>query len=176
MRAWLVLCLLWPLTSAGGEVLDAGVSRTEHGFSVYVTALIDAPVARVRRVITDYANLVAINPSIIESRVLPAARPGSQRVRTVVRVCILVFCKDVVQEQDVTETADGYVEAVMVPGHCDFRAGLARWKLEAEGAATRLHFTHDFEPDFWVPPVIGPWLIRRKLVEEVEATMRYIEL
>ena len=175
MRGVLLCCLLWPLLAAGGEILDAGVSREGAGFSVFITARIDAPVVEVRRAITDYANLATINPSIIESRLLPAVRPGSQRIRTVVRVCILVFCKDVVQEQDVTETADGYIEAVMVPGHCDFRSGLARWKLDPEGAATRLHFTHVFVPDFWVPPIIGPWLIRNKLVQEVEVTMRHIE-
>jgi hypothetical protein len=38
-----------------------------------------------------------------------------------------------------------------------------------------LQFTDTFEPDFWVPPVIGPWLIQRKLVRELTETMAYIE-
>ena len=40
---------------------------------------------------------------------------------------------------------------------------------------TELQFTETFEPDFWVPPVIGPWLIQRKLVSEVAETVMYIE-
>jgi hypothetical protein len=30
-------------------------------------------------------------------------------------------------------------------------------------------------PDFWVPPLIGTWMIEDKLVEEVELTARHIE-
>jgi hypothetical protein len=81
----------------------------------------------------------------------------------------------VVQVQDVTLLAGHVIEAVILPEFSDFRSGLARWQLTARGAATQLEFSNSFEPDFWVPPVIGPWLIKRKLVWEVTETAMYIE-
>ena len=107
---------------------------------------------------------------------LVSPHAGRLRVRSVVRVCILIFCKRVVQVQDVTLVDDHTVVATMVPGAGDFRAGLSRWELTAVGAATELHFTQVFEPDFWVPPLIGPWLIEKKLVREVAETAMYIEV
>ena len=90
-------------------------------------------------------------------------------------ICILVFCKQVEQMQRVVQVDSRTVEAVMLPGQGDFRTGFARWRFGGDGTATELYFTEELEPDFWVPPLIGPWLIERKLVREVTETVRYIE-
>jgi hypothetical protein len=81
----------------------------------------------------------------------------------------------VVQVQDVRMPDAHTIEASMVKGEGDFRSGEARWVLQEHEGATRLHFSHVFEPDFWVPPLIGPWMIEDKLVEEIEVTGRHIE-
>jgi hypothetical protein len=31
------------------------------------------------------------------------------------------------------------------------------------------------EPDFWIPPLIGPWLIKRKLLSETLETVDNLE-
>jgi len=166
---------LFPGVLPAGEILDSSVVHDEAAYRLSITARVEAPLAVVYQSITDFSNLAAINPSIEESEVLESQGAGRQRVRSVVRVCILVFCKRVVQVQDIILVDSRTVVAIMVPGAGDFRAGLARWELTAVGTATDLHFTEIFEPDFWVPPVIGPWLIEKKLVREVAETTLYIE-
>jgi hypothetical protein len=172
----LFVSLLWfPCVLQAGEVL---ASRVTHDGTVYrlsITARVDAPLAVVYQAITDFTNLADINPSIEESQVLKSPAADRHRVRSVIKVCILLFCKRVVQVQDVRLVDGRTLEATMVPGAGDFRAGLARWKLTADGAATELHFNEVFEPDFWVPPLIGPWMIEKELVREVVQTARYIE-
>jgi hypothetical protein len=86
-----------------------------------------------------------------------------------------MFCKRVVQVQDVTRPGEYVIEAVIVPSVSDFRSGFARWQLRPQGESTLLSFSHRFEPDFWVPPVIGPWIIKRTLISEVAETAMYIE-
>jgi hypothetical protein len=166
---------LFPGVLLAGEILESSVAHDGAVYRLSITARVEAPLAVVYRSITDFSNLAAINPSIEESQVLASQSAGRQRVRSVIRVCILVFCKRVVQVQDVTLVDHRTVVATMVPGGGDFRAGLARWELTAVGAATDLHFTEAFEPDFWVPPLIGPWLIEKKLVREVAETAMYME-
>ena len=166
--------LLLPCLVQAGSIQDSSVSREGDIYSLSVTARIEAPPARAYRSITDFSNLAAINPSIEESTVLES-QGNRRRVHTVIRVCILVFCKRVQQVQDVTLVDSGTLEAVMVPGAGDFRGGDARWTITADGAATELQFSETFEPDFWVPPVIGTWLIERELVREVAETAMYIE-
>jgi len=166
---------LFPCVLLAGKILESSVIHDGAVYRLSITARLEAPLAVVYQSITDFSNLAAINPSIEESQVLESQGSGRQRVRSVVRVCILVFCKRVVQVQDVTLVNYRTVVATMVPGAGDFRAGLARWELTAVGTATDLHFTETFEPGFWVPPIIGPWLIEKKLVREVARTTLYIE-
>lgn len=174
MRRLLPVLLLLPLPAPAVEITASGVVREDSVYTAHVDARIEAPLALVHAAITDFENLAAVNPSFEQSSVL-IRTAERQRVRTVINVCILIFCKRVVQVQDVRMPDMHTIEATAVPGAGDFRSGQARWVLQAEGDATRLHFSHVFEPDFWVPPLIGPWMIEDKLVEEVEVTGRYIE-
>lgn len=174
MRTLLPALLLLPSLAAAAGIGTSGVTRENNIYTVHIDARIDAPLAVVHAAISDFEHLTAINPSIEESRVLIETL-DLQRVRTVVRVCILIFCKRVVQVQDIRKPDAYTIEASMVPGEGDFRSGIARWVLHAEGGVTLLHFTVVFEPDFWVPPLIGTWMIEEKLIEEVEVTARYIE-
>lgn len=176
VRRFIISLLLLPCSLPAGEILDSGVTHDEAIYNLSITARVNAPLALVYRSITDFPNLAEINPSIEESQVLASSDSDRQRVRSVIRVCILVFCKQVVQVQDVTLVDAHTVVATMVPGAGDFRAGVARWELMTDGNATLLHFTEEFEPDFWVPPVIGPWLIEKELVKKVAETVMYIEM
>jgi len=176
MRMHLIVVLLLLPAAHAGEILDSSVSHEGVIYSLSVTARIDAPLDTVYRSITDFDNLAAINPAIEESRLLSMPTADTWRVRSVIRVCILMFCKRVQQVQDVT-LLEGYaIKAVTLPQGGDFRSGVAHWQLMASGTSTEMLFTNTFEPDFWVPPLIGPWLIKRKLMREVAETAMYIEV
>ena len=173
-----VFAVLWLLSSVSqaGDILASRVSHEGDRYTLTVTARIDAPLDTVYRSITDFDNLDAINPDIEESQLLTTRPPDTRRVRSVIKVCLLTFCKRVQQVQDVTLLSGHAIEAVIVPEGSDFRSGVARWQLTPSGASTELVFSNSFEPDFWVPPVIGGWLIKRKLVWEVAETARHIEV
>jgi hypothetical protein len=176
LPALLALLVFLPAAATAGEVLTSRVTHADGRYDLAITARIDAPSDAVLHAITDYSNLAAINPDIEVSELLGTTPAGASLVRTVIRVCILVFCKQVEQLQQVTYPDADTIEAVIVPEGSDFRSGVARWQLASPTAlTTELRFTETFEPDFWVPPVIGPWLIRRKLVREVAETIMYIE-
>jgi hypothetical protein len=176
VRYLLAVLLLLPSASPAGSILSSSVNHEGDLYSLSVTARIDAPLDTVYRSITDFDNLAAINPAIEESHMLSMPSAGTWRVRSVIRVCILMFCKRVQQVQDVT-LLEGYaITAVTLPQEGNFRSGVAHWRLKTSGTSTEMLFTHTFEPDFWVPPLIGPWLIKRKLVQEVAETARYIEV
>ena len=176
IRRLLAVLLLMPPAALAGEILDSSVSHEGVLYSLSVTARIDAPLDTVYRSITDFDNLAAINPAIEESQLLATPTADTRHVRSVIRVCILVFCKRVEQVQEVTLLEDYALDAVVLPQGGDFRSGVAHWQLTAKGATTEMLFTNTFEPDFWVPPVIGPWLIKRKLMREVAETAMYIEV
>ena len=170
----MVLLLVPGLTQAA-SILQASASVDDGVYSVSVDTRIGAPVATVMHTLTDYTHLTRINPDILESRILQVFNPARHRVRTLIRACILIFCRDVEQVQDVERLDDMHVVADIVPELSDFKSGTAEWKLHRLQEKTVLQFTARVEPDFWVPPIIGAWLFRRKIVSEMLVAASWME-
>jgi hypothetical protein len=161
--------------AAGGEVYTALVSHQNDSFFVEVDALVDVPEASARKLLTDYNNLGRINPSIEVSEITATRRAGDYRVRTITEACVWYFCKRIHQVQDVIEGNDGSITATVIPEQSDFRHGYARVNLWQETGGTRILIRSEVEPDFWIPPLIGPWLIKKKLRSEAVETVANLE-
>jgi hypothetical protein len=170
-----LILLATPLLGQAGGVLDAGVTHDEGVYALSIEARIDAPAAVVYRLITDYDHLHAINPAIRESRILRTFSPSRHRIRTVTRVCVLFYCRDVAQTQDMVQSPGFVIVADILPQDSDFRSGRAHWRLSTEGDATLLRFHAEIVPAFFMPPLIGPWLIKREMVSQMTEIVRLIE-
>ena len=167
--------LLFTLAVAAGQVRVASVSHQSGSYLVEVDTLVEMDEHRARALLTDYNNLGRVNPAIEVSAILLTRGPGDFRVRTVTEACIWFYCRRLHQVQDVTESQDGTVTALLVPALSDFRYGYARLNLWQEPEGTRILIRAEVEPDFWIPPLIGPWLIKRKLLSETLETVDRLE-
>lgn len=164
----LLACLLClPALAVAGDIMDSSVTLDDGVYRIAVDAHIAAPVATVHRLITDYDHLSRLNRSIEYSHIVKVFGPDRHRVHSVIRACILFFCRRVTQVQDIVQHNQDRVEADILPELSDFRYGRAVWQLERQGPDTLLHFTAQLEPAFWVPPLIGPWLFENKIVGEL---------
>jgi hypothetical protein len=135
------------------------VGRLESGlgdgvYRVVFEAVLDAPVDAVAAVLTDYAGYRALDPRIRSSEVLGRARSGATLIRTRVHVCAAFFCRDVERVERVT-SGDGSLVAEVVAGRSDFQRGLTQTRWRAARGRTSISYTAEFEPDFWVPVIVG---------------------
>jgi len=170
-----LLLWFWSVGAVAGQVLTTLVTHQGGSYFIEVDALVQAPEPLVRAVITDYNNLQQVNPAIEISTILKRFRQGEFRVETVTEACVLVFCKRLHQVQDVIEAADGSIKATVIPEKSDFRYGYAHVNLWQQATGTRVLVRSEVEPDFWIPPLIGPWLIKRKLRSETRETITNLE-
>lgn len=170
-----VVLLLMPAGSLAGSVLESTVDYDGDIFEMSVVALIDAPPEQVLNALTNYQHLSRVNPDIIESEILLVYSPTRHRVRSLLKTCILFFCKRIRQVQDITQVSDRVIEAVNLPEDSDFVYGTMRWELAVQGDATRMRFDAQFKPAFWMPPLIGPWLVKQKLAREITVSTFMIE-
>ncbi|QKT03338.1 SRPBCC family protein [Ectothiorhodospiraceae bacterium 2226] len=157
-----------------GEVLRAEAQRSSDGYTLTLALRVEAPLEQVRARLTDYANLHRLNDTLRASTLLEA-RPPVFRVRLVSHACVLAFCATLVQEQEVTELSSGDIAARLVPGAGDFRGGTLLWRFTPVEAGTEVAMHAHLQPDFWVPPVIGAWLLTRKLRQEARQTLVALE-
>ena len=152
---------------------DATVTRLDQdAYSLRLEMEVAAPPGYVRELLTDYDHLGRVNPAIHDSELLAAPAPMLRRVRTVTRSCVAIMCFDMTQVQDVEERADGEIIATIVPGICDFKDGVALWRILPSGSGTHVVFEARMRPKFWVPPLIGTWMIERQINQQLELTVR----
>ena len=175
MRGLLAALLLAPALASAGRILDSSVTLEDGVYVIAVEARIIAPPDTVFGILTDYEHLTSINSSIRESSIIHTYNPAKHRVHTLIRACILFFCRSVRQVQDLEQQNNHLLVAHIIPELSDFRQGRAEWRLSDAAGATDMHFTARLEPAFWVPPVIGPWLFRHKIVSELLESAVYME-
>lgn len=167
LRCLLTLLCFLPVVSHA----DTVVTRLDDdAYSVRMEVQLSAPSEYVRALLTDYEHLGRVNPSITNSRLLGSFKPGQVRVRTVTRSCVTFMCFDMTQVQDVEVTPDGEIIATMVPGKSDFKDGVALWRILPSGTGTRVVFEARMRPAFWVPPLIGMWMIERQIDQQLSLT------
>lgn len=146
----------------GAEVLTTEVSHARGRYGVHFDVRLAAPPDRLKRHLTDYANYAGYFESIKESTVL-ARKPDGVRVRLRMRSCVLFFCKTVTTVKDITEQDDGKITARIDPALSDFHEATEHWRITADNGATRLQYDAVLVPSFFVPPLIGPWLVRNQI-------------
>jgi len=167
---------LWLPLSEAGSVHSSDVQYNDGVYTVEMDMEIGAHVQPVRAIITDHANIHQVSELLIKSTLLDAPREGGIRRRLVSKICILFFCVELVVVEDVEEVGQNTVLTTVVPEMSDFRSGNSRWQIQSlDEMNSLLRFRYNIEPDFWIPPVIGPLVIKRKLSREARGTIEKIE-
>lgn len=177
-RVALLLTILALPSARAAQIEHLEITRADARFGMVLGARLDVPLEDSYRVLGDFDELPRINDAIEQVRLLDGAPPGAQRLYTRVRVCVWLFCTHLDQVQDMWPIIDGDdrgYNAAVLPELSNLRFGNARWRLHDCDGRTCLQFDAQLEPDFWVPPVIGPWAIERAMRREAITTAEGIE-
>jgi hypothetical protein len=152
--------------------LDGDTVRVEtegRAYRIHMAFDVPAGIEQVKSVLTDFAHPSRLSSAVIAREVL-GQQDGVVRVRTEFRDCVLFFCKTMVLIHDVTVSRNE-VRADVVPDGSDFRHGFLRWSILGTGDVdSHVVFEAVMEPDFFVPPLIGGFLVRKALVKQARAT------
>jgi hypothetical protein len=178
---WALLnVLLWPPASADptspSAVRHVAVEHAKGVFRVFADTVVAAPLEDVESLLLDFEAASRLNPSIRQSTILGQVQGGGTRVRMRVRVCEFFVCRNVIRTEVVTREMPGLLRGVIEPEGTDFKWGTTEWRLSDRASGTRLIYTGSFEPDFWVPPLIGPPMIAHRLRDELRVLVENLEV
>ncbi len=126
-------------------------------------------------VLTDYELFSRFTSAIVESRNLDYDEEGRPQYFTRMEGCVLLFCKSFVRIGYLALSPMTEIVANADPEQSDFKRSRERWRLIEEGDGTLLVYEFEMVPDFWVPPVIGPFYIKRALKSGGERSVDRIE-
>lgn len=176
---WALSCLV--VQAHAAQVLGVQVTRSGTQFLIDMHLSVDAAPPEVFRALQDYATMARYNPDLRSVRVEPTTARDRVRLFTAIHTCVLIFCKTMHQEQIMTATAStdgGTLRAELLPYGGDFTGGYGLWIVRpcpTSRAVTCMDVRLELIPAFWVPPVIGPWVIRKKMDEEARRTSAGLE-
>lgn len=173
-RCLALVALIAGQSASAATVLESDVRHEGKRYEVNFEFRVLAEAARVRELLLDYERR-PLADSVQELKLIELRADGSRRVRVVLRVCVLVFCQTMIKHAEMQVTPDGDVLSVGDPAGSDFELIRERWTLTAEGHVTRVRYQSELIPRFFIPPLIGPWLLKSRLLGELETTAERIE-
>lgn len=114
-------------------------------------------------VLTDYDQFLKFSSAIVESRNLSPDDRGRPEYYTRMEGCLLFWCQSFVRIGHLDLKPVHEITAITDPERSNFKRARERWQLRAEDGGTLLIYEFEMIPDFWVPPVLGPFYIKRAL-------------
>lgn len=163
---FLWLALLVTNAASAAELRSIEVEH-EHGtYSLVSEVWFDASADAVFQVFSTWSTSTQFSSAIVEARDLEPDESGRPGFYTLNRGCILFFCKTVVREGWVEKEGRHLMRAFADPERSDFIFSNETWTFDEDSGGTRVVYQLRFDPKFWIPPGIGPYLIKRKLRNE----------
>ena len=169
----------WAALGLAATLGSVDLSESEGRYQLVADSWLDAPPDAIRAVLTNFADdaYVQIAEIYKESDVLEPDTDGTPLVYTRVEGCVMLFCRSMSRVERLEVISPTFIRSTVVPERSDFRYSISEWTLSAEGEGTRVHYKMVLEPDFWLPPFVGPSLLRRVLLRGgVDAVERIEEL
>ena len=149
-----------------GEVVHAFVEEQDGHFLLDLIMQIDAPKNKVLEIMTRYNRLSELSNSIRSSEILEQKK-NLTRVKIINEGCILFICQTITQVQNVQQLDKDYLSIEVEPLKDNIKSSSQYWHFDAiKENKTRIHYSADIEPDFWVPMFFGSWLFQSRLLEE----------
>jgi hypothetical protein len=161
-RAALTVLLL-PVIAPAAELRHLDVDYEDGVYSMDSTAWFDASQSAMFAVLSDWDLSTTFSSVIVESRDIEPDEAGRDGYYVRVRGCILLFCKTAERQGYVERTPEVRIVASADPRRSDFKLCDERWEFNSDGGGTVVRYTLRMTPDFWVPPVFGPYFIKSRM-------------
>ena len=181
MRRLLTVALVLGISivARSGEIETARVTQQDGEYQVHLSVKVSGDQLTIYKITTDYDQLARLSDIIIESGLVERIDQDGNKIvrrRLLTKTCLILFCFVATLVEDITESGDGIIKTTIIPEESNFLYGDATWQvLESDEPYTLIIFNSRFKPDFWVPPLVGPLLIKKMVLDETKKTITNIE-
>ncbi|NIP48628.1 MAG: SRPBCC family protein [Gammaproteobacteria bacterium] len=170
----LLLMLLCHVQAAqAGEIQQVSITRQGPIYSISFLVVIEREISQVRSRLLDHARFHELSDMVVVSKHLRKNQTNLRQLE--VRACLIFFCPEFVVRERIDLGPDGFT-ATVIPEQSDFYLGVSHWLLKPDKPGhTTLTFDSTLEPKFWIPPLIGPWFLEKRLTRELGVLVERVE-
>jgi len=165
-RLHLAGLLLLPALSGAAEMRSVNVEFEDDHYVMHAEIWFDADQETVFGVFLDWDLAVDFSSVIVESKNVGPDEQGGMGFYIHNRGCILFFCKSARRNGSVTSEAFTIIRAIADPETSDFDVSEETWTFSTVDDGTMVRYELRMKPGFWVPPLVGPYFIKKKLRED----------
>ena len=158
------------------ELRDVQVELRNDRYRLYSESYLDVSRQALYAVLTDFEKFEKFTSAIVESRNIKPDQRGRPGFYARMEGCVLLFCMTFIRTGYLLLSPIAEIVAISIPEESDFKYSRERWQLIPEGKGTIMIYDFELEPAFWVPPVVGPYLIQRALRGGAERAIGRIEV
>ena len=150
-----------PLRAA--EIRNLEVHEDQGSYSINFDALMDAPYESIYAIIADPARWPQLSHIVTASEIVGELPGGRRKIRVTFQDCILIFCQTIHKNEALQTTADGNIDTLAIPEQSDFSYAHEHWQISAKGQGTRILYHAEMTPSFYVPPLVGAYILKAKI-------------
>jgi len=151
------------------------VDREDGLYSLRSVTWLDTRPEDLYAVLTDYDLFHRFTSAIVESKNLEPNPDGRPEYYTRMEGCVMFWCRSFIRIGYLKLDPGREIIAVVDAERSDFKFATEHWRLREEDGGTLMIYEFEMIPDFWVPPVIGPYYIKRALRSGGERAAQRIE-
>ena len=151
---------------ANSATLDTlEVTRDGGRYELYADTFLAASPSDIYAVLLEYDDnkFQRISSVYKESGYLDPASDGTPIVYTLMEGCIVFYCLSMRRTEHLEKEEFNYIRTKAIPEQSDFKYSHSEWTFASAEGGTRMTYTMVMEPDFFVPPIVGPYILKRIL-------------
>lgn len=150
--------------------------RHQNGrYYIQFNVLIEADKNTVASLMDDYSRWPEWSSVVSKVAILKQTDGRTSLVKLKLNSCLLFICKSLKKLQTVTRVAPGHLVTLTTKDNKDFKYAREVWHASAVGPRTRLVYDAVMEPDFFVPPLMGRWLISSRIRKALQQSIAKLE-
>lgn len=176
MRLLLFIALLLPALVDAATLRSVTVDRIDGVYVLRSEVWFDVDIDKIYGVFLDWDLSTKFSSIVVESRNVEPDELGRPRYYARNRVCVWFYCRTVERHGFVASEPFEYIEARADPETSDFHISDERWEFREEDNGTVVVYELAMKPKFFIPPLIGPVLMKRKLKSSGTAALDRIEI
>ena len=169
------LVFAWASPAPGADLREIEVERVDGNYTLQSVVWFDAGIDTVYHVFLDWDLSEQFSSVVVEARNTGSDATGNRGFYTRNEACVLFYCMSVERVGRVEHEPVAIIKAITDPEKSDFHISNETWEFEQEGDGTLIRYQLEMRPKFWIPPLIGPYVLKKKLREDGAAALNRIE-
>lgn len=179
MRTLLLVLSALPAFSSAATLREVSVDHVDGAYVMRSEVWFDVGIEKIFGVFLDWDLSSKFSSAIVESRNIEPGTDGRPGYYILNRGCIWFFCKSFERYGYVEHQPFRFIKASVDPEKSDFEVSDESWEFREEADGTVVTYAFRMKPKFFIPPLIGPAIMKNKLrnsginaIERIEALAR----